>query len=350
MGIAGYPDDGDDAITVITNAAAALVQTKNKNTDIYSFYSRNASAQAIARLNQENELRKAIENKELELYYQPKVDVANGEIVGAEALLRWDNAQLGRISPAEFIPVAEESGLVLPIGDWVLRNAIDRLAYWRGNDGPKVPVSVNVSALQFFKPLFAEELIELVEARQLPPELLVLELTETALMEGGKQAIKTLHALRDFGFKLSLDDFGTGYSSLAYLKHYPMDELKIDRSFIKDMEAGESECAIVRAVVTLAKSLNLKVIGEGVETPAQLQELRDSECDQYQGFFVLETTPCVRFRTTRCAKLVRCSNPSLTGPNLMHQWPAGDGHELPLAPISSSSRGPTFRIVNYIIK
>ena len=295
VGISGYPDDGDDAIAIITNAAAALVQTKNKANDTYSFYSRNASAQAIARLTQENELRKAIDNKELELYYQPKVNIDTGHIVGAEALLRWDNAQLGRVSPADFIPIAEESGLVIPIGDWVLRNAIDRLAFWRGNGGPDVPVSVNVSALQFLKPLFAEELIDLVEARELPPQNLVLELTETALMEGGKQAVKTMHALRDFGFKLSLDDFGTGYSSLAYLKHYPMDELKIDRSFIKDMEAGESECAIVRAIVTLAKSLNLSVVGEGVETAVQLQELRNSNCDQYQGFLVSQPVPAGDF-------------------------------------------------------
>ena len=295
IGISGYPDDGDDAAAIIMNSAAALVQSKNQSNDVYSFFSRNASAQAIARLNQENELRKAIDNKELELHYQPKVDVASGRIVGAEALLRWDNAQLGRVSPADFIPIAEESGLVIPIGDWVLRNAIDQLAYWRGNGGPDVPVSINVSALQFFKPQFAEELIDVVEARQLPPELIVLELTETALMEGGKQALKTMNRLREFGIKLSIDDFGTGYSSLAYLKHYPMDELKIDRSFIQDMQTEESGCAIVRAVVTLAKSLNLKVVGEGVETREQLEELRSSQCDQYQGFLFSKPIPVGAF-------------------------------------------------------
>ena len=284
VGISGYPDDSNDASEIITNAAAALVQSKGSSNEIYSFYSRNANAQAIVRLNQETELRKAIDNQELQLYYQPKIDVESGKITGAEALLRWDNPQLGRVSPADFIPIAEESGLMIPIGDWVLRNTIDQMAYWASNGGPTLPVSINVSALQFVGRHFAEELIDNVESRQIPTEQIVLELTETALIEGGQQATKAMHRLREAGFKLSIDDFGTGYSSLAYLKLYPLDELKIDRSFIQDIDSNESESEIVQAIVSLAKSLNLKVVGEGVETVEQLEVLRRSRCDQFQGF------------------------------------------------------------------
>ena len=283
-GISGYPDDGDDGGAIIQNAAAALAQTKNMKNEIVSFFSRNANAQAMVRLNQENQLRKAIDNKELELYYQPKVDIASGKIAGAEALLRWDNDLLGRVSPADFIPVAEETGLVIPIGAWVMRSAIDQMAYWKDNNGPELPISINVSPIQFVRPDFGKEVIALIEERQLAADLFVLEITETVLLEGGKQAIKTMNQLREVGFKLSIDDFGTGYSSLSYLKHYPMDELKIDRSFIIDMEQDEAGCAIVGAIVTLAKSLNLKVVGEGVETQQQLEGLRDSACDQFQGF------------------------------------------------------------------
>lgn len=283
-GISGYPDDGDDANSIVMNAAAALVQTKSMKNEISSFFSRNANAQAIVKLNQENYLRKAIDNKELELHYQPKVDIASGKIAGAEALLRWDNQELGRVSPADFIPVAEESGLVIPIGAWVLRNAIDQMAYWQENGGPTFPISINVSPLQFVRPNFGAEVIALIEERNVPAERFVLEITETVLLEGGKQAIKTMNQLRETGFKLSIDDFGTGYSSLSYLKNYPMDELKIDQSFIRDMQEGETERAIVSAIVTLAKSLNLKVVGEGVETQDQLEVLQNSACDQYQGF------------------------------------------------------------------
>lgn len=283
-GISGYPDDGDSESDIIANSAAALVQTKGKKNEVFSFFSRNANAQAIVRLNQENQLRKAIDNKELELHYQPKINIANGKIAGAEALLRWDNTLLGRVSPADFIPIAEESGLVIPIGAWVLRNAIDQMAYWREHGGPQLPLSINVSPVQFVRPNFADEIITLLEERNLPAELFVLEITETVLLEGGKKAIDTMHQLREFGFKLSIDDFGTGYSSLAYLKHYPMDELKIDRSFIQDIDTNEAESAIVGAIITLARSLNLKVVGEGVETTQQLQVLRANACDQYQGF------------------------------------------------------------------
>jgi EAL domain-containing protein (putative c-di-GMP-specific phosphodiesterase class I) len=228
-------------------------------------------------------MRQALVHDRLRLHYQPQVDLSSGRVVGAEALLRWRDPELGEVSPGEFIPVAEESGFIVAIGDWVLRRAVAQAAAWLAAGMP-MPVSVNVSALQFQQPGFVDGVANALREAGLAPRWLELELTESILIQDAQDAMQRLGSLAELGVKLAIDDFGTGYSSLAYLKRFPIGRLKIDRSFVSALPDGDSDVAIVQAIIQMGRALRLEIVAEGVETPAQRQFLQRSGCDVYQGF------------------------------------------------------------------
>jgi EAL domain-containing protein (putative c-di-GMP-specific phosphodiesterase class I) len=236
------------------------------------------------RLNLESELRRAIEQKEFVLYYQPQVDVSSGAIVGAEALVRWQHPQFGIISPLRFIPLAEETGLILQLGDWVLNAACEQLQTWLDSGLPPITLAVNLSPRQFQHRDLVNQLRTVLDATGLPPRLLELELTEGAIMERGEAAVATLQELKDLGLRLSIDDFGTGYSSLAYLRRFPIDTLKIDRSFMRDIPRDTGAMEIASTIIVMAHNLHMRVLAEGVETREQLDFLQRNGCDSYQGF------------------------------------------------------------------
>jgi EAL domain-containing protein (putative c-di-GMP-specific phosphodiesterase class I) len=238
---------------------------------------------AVKRLELEGSLRQALQRTEFHLMFQPQLDVATGRIVAAEALIRWDHPTRGTVSPLEFIPVAEENGLIVPIGQWVLRSACVEAARWQ-RQGLDLRVAVNLSPLQFKDPELLASVRRALEQTGLPPQRLELEITEGALMTESSQTLATLNALRDLGVSVSLDDFGTGYSSMSYLKRLPLSTLKIDRSFVEGLPHQEESMAIVRAILSLAKSLGFSVTAEGVETPEQARSLKHMSCDMVQGF------------------------------------------------------------------
>ena len=228
------------------------------------------------------------------LHYQPQINLADGRLVGAEALLRWRDPEMGDVPPARFIPVAEDSGFIIPIGDWVLSQAVRQAAVWHQR-GHSLPVAVNVSALQFRQPQFVDRVARVLAISGMPAQLLELELTESILVQGADEALLRLNALAALGVRLSIDDFGTGYSSLSYLKRFPIGKLKIDRSFVSGLPGDESDVGIVRAILQMARALGMKVIAEGVETEAQRQFLCDNGCDEFQGFLVAPALDCMSF-------------------------------------------------------
>jgi diguanylate cyclase (GGDEF)-like protein len=285
IGISMYPADGDDAVELIKNADAAMYYAKEMGRNNYQFYTQDMNARAFAMLSTEHSLRQALERGEFVLHYQPQVDLATGRVVGAEALLRWQRPDMGLVSPAQFISIAEETGLIVPIGDWVVREACKQSRGWLNAGLSAVPVSVNVSALQFRQPEFPEKVAAALREIDLPPESLELEITESVIMHGADTTMATMHQLKAMGLKLSIDDFGTGYSSLSYLKQFPIDRLKLDQSFVRGLPSDPDDLAISTAVIGMAKTLRLKVMAEGVETEAQLQFLRQHGCDEAQGRF-----------------------------------------------------------------
>jgi diguanylate cyclase (GGDEF)-like protein/PAS domain S-box-containing protein len=285
IGISVYPDDGLDAETLIKNADTAMYQAKEGGHQSYQFFTPAMYARAVERQSIEESLRRAVERNELALHYQPKVCLKTGKVTGAEALLRWTHPTRGSVSPAEFIPVAEDCGLILPIGRWVLREACVQAKAWMDADLPLGTIAVNVSAVEFRSENFLGDVFASLNATGLDPHTLELELTESALMKRAGAAESILMALRAQGVRVSIDDFGTGYSSLSYLKKFPVDALKIDQSFIRQITADPAETAIVSAVIAMARNLNLRVIAEGVETAEELAFLRAEDCDEVQGYF-----------------------------------------------------------------
>ena len=282
IGIAGYPDDARDAGTLLKLAVAASSQTDSG--ERLKFYSAEMNQVSLARLRLEADLRRAVENNEFRLLYQPKVELSTGRIIGAEALIRWEREGGEIVSPMDFIPVAEETGLILEIGERVLGEACRQLARWR-EEGIDLRVSVNISALQFFEgDLLAQVTSALAEAG-LEPECLILEVTESILMDRVDQAVDTLFQLRKLGLGISIDDFGTGYSSLSYLKRFDVDEVKIDRSFVIDVGRSREDRALITAVTYLSHKLGDRVCAVGVEDAAQLKFLNKVKCDEYQGYF-----------------------------------------------------------------
>ncbi len=285
IGISLFPDDASDEQKLLKNASAALGRSKEQGGNNYQFYISGMNETAIKRLTLENNLRRAIEREEFEIHYQPKLNVISNEIVGMEALIRWRNEELGLISPGDFIPLAEETGLIIPIGEWVLRTACAQLKSWINKGYKPGGLSVNISGRQFQQPDLLEIVSKIIEEMNIEPGLLELELTESYLMKKPVDSIKILNSLKDLGIKLSIDDFGTGYSSLSYLKRLPIDILKIDKSFVQDLTTNSDDTELVLAITTLAHNLHLKVIAEGVETEEQLNFLKSIKCDEWQGYY-----------------------------------------------------------------
>src|SRR5712691_10656521 len=291
MGIAMFPQDGEDVESLLKHADMAMYYAKHCGKNLYKFYTESMKDTAIRRLTVENDLRKAIERRELTLHYQPQIDLTNGQICGAEALLRWHNADLGPVSPAEFIPLAEETGLILPIGEWVLRTACAQAKAWQ-DAGLSLPrMAVNISVLQFVQTGFTDLVTQILNETGLSPHALELEITEGLLMKDAEGAIRTLSILKDQGVQFAIDDFGTGYSSLSYLKRFPIDRLKIDKAFVQDINADPDDAAITTAVIAMAGSMNLGVVAEGVETGAQLDFLKNKHCGEVQGYYLSKPLP-----------------------------------------------------------
>lgn len=295
IGIVTYPEEGNDASTLVRLANTARDYVKTNGGNAFQFSSSVIDMSYRNRLDMESRLRKALDRKEFKLYYQPKVDLRSGKICGAEALLRWFNGDQGMISPLEFIPVAEETGLIIPIGKWVLETTCDQLKRWSALGNIGFQLSANVSARQFQDPNFVSEVKHIVGSRQINPQALTLEITESLLMQDIEQNIQLMSVLKNMGLKLSIDDFGTGYSSLAYLKNLPVDELKIDRSFIIDVPTKEDSCAIVSTIIYLSRKLGFHTVAEGIETVEQLEFLRREQCDQYQGYYFSKPVPAAEF-------------------------------------------------------
>ena len=285
LGISIFPEHGTDGETLIKNADAAMYSAKESGRNNFRFFTEDMNAQAVERLALENGLRLALDRKELFLVYQPQMDIASGRITGLEALLRWQHPELGLVPPDKFIRIAENSGLIVPIGEWVLRTACSQARKWQDEGLLAVPVAVNVSAVQFRQADFCELIGRVLSETGLAPQYLELELTESLLLSNADMRFSVLQDLRAMGLKLAIDDFGTGYSSLSYLKHFPVSKLKIDRSFIRDVAVNPDDAAITTAIISMAKSLNLKVIAEGVEDEAQMSFLRAHQCDEIQGYY-----------------------------------------------------------------
>jgi diguanylate cyclase (GGDEF)-like protein len=285
IGIVQAPQDGRDAETLLCNVDTAMYRAKAKGGNRHQYFTAEMSSSTRRRVEIGNALRYAIRHAELSLHYQPRASLAGGGAVGMEALLRWNGKLLGQVAPSEFIPLAEQNGLILQIGEWVLHHACRQAQEWRLRHGNPLPIAVNLSARQFRDADLVRMVETALEASGLPPHLLELELTESMLMHDAKRTLRTLAALKSIGVRLAVDDFGTGYSSLSYLKSFPLDYLKIDRSFVRGLPQDRNDGAIVRAIIAMAHTLGLKVIAEGVETAGQLDFLRAQHCDEVQGYF-----------------------------------------------------------------
>lgn len=286
IGIALHPHDGVDAETLQRNAETAMYDAKQGGKNCFRFYASEMNAQASELLRLDNSMPQSLLNSDFFLQYQPQLDLQHNTIIGVEALVRWRHPELGLIPPDRFISLAEENGFIIKLGEWVLRTACTQCAQWQQNGHPPLRVAVNVSGRQFREPDFVDMVADALESSKLPPELLELELTESLLISNEQQAQQKLQHLKQMGIYLAIDDFGTGYSSLAYLKHFPLDRLKVDRSFINDILNDPDDAAITEAIIAMAHSLKLKVIAEGVETREQLLFLEDRGCDEIQGYYI----------------------------------------------------------------
>ncbi|WP_426192013.1 bifunctional diguanylate cyclase/phosphodiesterase [Massilia sp. DWR3-1-1] len=291
IGISVFPHDGKGSETLLMHADRAMYRAKEMGGNNYQFFSAELNTRSAAQLRIEGALRHALARQELLLHYQPQVDLASGAIVGAEALLRWQHPELGMVMPGDFIGLAEQTGLIVPIGAWVLRSACRQGAAWERAGMGKLRVAVNLSSIQFSQHDIAQTVAEALAESGLDPRCLEIELTEGIVMQNVERTISTLHQLKGLGVQISLDDFGTGYSSLAYLKRFPIDVIKIDQSFVRDIANDPDDALIVISIITLAHKLRLKVIAEGVETAAQLAFLRDNDCDEIQGYYFSKPLP-----------------------------------------------------------
>ena len=286
VGIALYPDNGPDFHSMLKNADAAMYQAKQTGKNNYQFFTEYMNVKAKQRAQLEKDLRQALKNGQLFLAYQPQIELESGRIIGLEALLRWRHPILGLIPPQQFIPVAESSGLIFPIGDWVMNAACSQIAEWKRRGMNGFRVAVNLSARQFRHNHLAESIRNIIAEKNVDPTLLEIELTESAMMDDTVQATRIMHQLKDMGIHIAVDDFGMGYSSLNYLKRFPIDSLKIDGNFIREVASSEDDAAIATAIITMGHSMQLKVIAEGVETQEQMGFLKARDCDAVQGFFM----------------------------------------------------------------
>jgi len=295
IGIALYPDDGKDFDTLLKKADMAMYRAKDSGRNAYHFFDEQMNVEAVENLSMRNGLRRAVDRGEFVLHYQPQIDLVSGAVVGAEALLRWNNPEFGMIPPGRFIPVAEESGLIVPIGEWVMREACRQGALWKRAGLPDLVVAVNLSAVQFKRGDVEQTVINALEESGFDPRYLELEITESILIQNMENVLATVKRLKLLGVKLSIDDFGTGYSSLSYLKRFDVDKLKIDQSFVRDLATDPDDTAIVRAIIQMAESLGLQTIAEGVEDLRMLEILRDFQCDEAQGYYFARPMPAEDF-------------------------------------------------------
>ena len=284
VGICLYPDGGQDDQSIMKNADMAMYLAKEEGKNNFQVFTSGMKPQSIERLSLETNLRRALELNELSLHYQAKLSFKSGEITGVEALLRWHNPELGSVSPVRFIPLAEETGLIVPIGTWVLRTACAQTVAWQKEGLPPVCLSVNLSMRQLADEGLVSEIESVLAETGLAPELLELEVTESTIMHNAERAVRVLTAIKQLGVRLAIDDFGTGYSSLAHLKRFPIDTLKVDRSFIREVANDAEDRAIAEAIIAMGKTLSLTVVAEGVETPEQQAFLSDRHCDEMQGY------------------------------------------------------------------
>jgi diguanylate cyclase (GGDEF)-like protein len=291
IGIAVFSEDADNSEVLFRNADVAMYAVKRNGRNQFQFYNKAMSASAQKRLNMEGQLRNALERNELELHYQPQMELDGGRVISVEALLRWENQELGSVLPDTFIPIAEDSGLIIPVGEWVLRTACTQLKAWQDTGVPVHRVAVNISVRQFMHPGFLELVQQVLQETGLEAESLELEITESLLMHDVEGAIQLLRDLKALGVQLAIDDFGTGYSSLSYLKDYPIDRLKIDRAFVQDITTNSQDAAITKAVISMVHNMNLRVIAEGVETQSQLIYLMEKDCHECQGFYLSKPVP-----------------------------------------------------------
>ncbi|MDO8412304.1 MAG: EAL domain-containing protein [Gallionellaceae bacterium] len=306
IGISIYPDNAEDVDTLIENANVAMYRAKEEGRNNFQFFAPEMNFHAYKLFSMEKDLRLALARNEFMLHYQPQVNVASGQICGVEALIRWNHPQKGLVSPAEFIPVAEETGQIIPIGVWVLRTACTQLAAWRKQGIPVFPMAVNVSIRQLRQMELVQLVVSILEETGLRPDDLELEITEGIMMGDNQTAMTLLSKMHELGVQLSIDDFGTGYSSLNYLKKLPVNKLKIDQSFVRDIEFDDNDASIVRSIISMGHQFNLQVIAEGVETLVQLNFLRARGCDEIQGYYFSRPIPADEFM-----KLVK-SNPLLS--------------------------------------
>jgi EAL domain-containing protein (putative c-di-GMP-specific phosphodiesterase class I) len=284
MGIALFPQDGTDFDTLTQSADVAMYRAKLDGRNTFKFFTPEMQAQSVRALQLENALRRALERNQFHLHYQPQMSLTNGSVRSVEALLRWQHPQLGAVSPAEFIPIAEDSGQILQIGEWVLRTALSQLKTWRTNGFPHLTMAVNLSAIQFRQPQLPELVSRMLAEFSLPPDSLELELTEGVAVDDPHAAVATMDQLHARGVRMSMDDFGTGYSSLSQLKRFQIFKLKIDQSFVRDLGDDGNDRAIVSAIIRMAQALGMRTTAEGVETEGQLAYLREQGCDEAQGY------------------------------------------------------------------
>lgn len=291
LGISMYPQDGDDVSTLLRNAETAMYRAKKMGPNSYQFYTADMNLHAVRQLEMESALRRALERGEFRLYYQPQVDAGSGLMVGAEALLRWESPRHGTVLPGEFVPLLEETGLIIPVGEWVIDAACSELSRWYNSGLTKLRMAVNLSALQFRRSDLLQVIETAVLTYGLPACALELEITESIVMQDQDHAIQQLKSLSSRGFRLALDDFGTGYSSLNYLKYFPVHTLKLAQPFVHGVPEDRGDVAITRAVISLAHNLGLQVVAEGVETRRQLEFLEKEECDLVQGYILCKPLP-----------------------------------------------------------
>ncbi|WP_348749009.1 putative bifunctional diguanylate cyclase/phosphodiesterase [Pseudomonas rhodesiae] len=291
LGISIYPNDSCNAVELIKHAETAMHTSKERGANDFSFYTEDMNLRAQRQQNLESAIRHALERDEFVLHYQPKLDLRSGRIVGAEALIRWFQPRSGWVSPADFIPVAEDSGLIVPLTQWVLRQACEQAQAWRGMGLPPLCMSVNVSPIDFRQRDFVDNLADILKQTGLPPARLELEITESVLMQNVDETVAILQKIKAMGVRLALDDFGTGYSSLSYLRRFPIDVLKIDQSFVRGLNVNSQDAQLISAIIGMGKSLELNIIAEGVETVEQLNFLKTQECEEGQGFLFSKAVP-----------------------------------------------------------
>jgi diguanylate cyclase (GGDEF)-like protein len=318
IGIAMFPDNGGETETLTKSADMAMYLAKEDGKNGFRFSSGEVKAQSIERLRLETELRRAVERDQFSLHYQPKIDMESGQITGVEALLRWTHPQLGQVAPAQFIPLAEETGLIVPIGRWVLNQACAQNMAWQRRGLRPVSMAVNLSPRQFADEHLLHDIDEALLASGMSSVLLQLEVTESMVMRNVARAVRVLDAIQSRGIRLAIDDFGTGYSSMSLMKQFPIDTIKIDRSFVRDLPSDSEDQAIAQAIISMGKALGMTVVAEGVETAAQQAFLRDHRCDEMQGYLFSRPVP-----PRELAKLLR-SPPLLASPPLQPGSAAGE--------------------------